>query len=351
MTNKPTEKKETTTIFKRAEAAQNRLESLKQDFEEKVAVCSEKTALVNRLKTTMAELEQEIYWEDKKNRIPVNPRDGERCKELADQIALAVENHQQSSNELTLLNKEISELEKELKGLESNVPASELVSLQESCNAAFEKVISLKDAIVVQEEAKQKAKSAVPSILELDQERENLLAKIALGEASQNDLSNFDKKYAKELASKRKAEENADSVASSANQTIAGLRRCLTEAERELNSLLNQRDSARFCFLRGEIERVGNDYLELANALIEKYKRILGLELLMRGFTQNPKIKTANSNLFKIPMFNIKAFQSQLAKAPSGTLPEAENATFPHSLNDYAMAEKERIARLGIAWD
>ena len=131
------------------------------------------------------------------------------------------------------------------------------IGLQDRCKVMSEKINSLQKAISDQEEIKAKARSAVPSMQSLNNERENLLAKIALGEASQKDLDSFDKKYAKELTATREARQLSESIISSADQTIAGLRRCLNNAELELTTLTDQKDSARLDFLRSEVEKVG----------------------------------------------------------------------------------------------
>ena len=70
----------------------------------------------------------------------------------------------------------------------------------------------------------------------------------------------------------------------------------------------------------------------------------------MRKFTDNPRIRTANYGDFRIPMFNLRAFQSFLAKEPEGTFPPAKNAGKSYGLIDFMNAEKERIIKLGIDW-
>ncbi|HNX77562.1 MAG TPA: hypothetical protein PKM56_17920 [Candidatus Rifleibacterium sp.] len=226
------------------------------------------------------------------------------------------------------------------------------IGLQDRCKVMSEKINSLQKAISDQEEIKAKARSAVPSMQSLNNERENLLAKIALGEASQKDLDSFDKKYAKELTATREARQLSESIISSADQTIAGLRRCLNNAELELTTLTDQKDSARLDFLRSEVEKVGAEYLDLAYALTEKYKRIVGIEVLMRKFTANPGIRTANGDIFKIPMFNLPVFKNLLQKEPAGTFPDAHIAAKFHSSLDVSRdAEKERMAKLGVDLD
>ncbi len=227
-----------------------------------------------------------------------------------------------------------------------------VTGLQDRCKEMSGKIDSLRRAISDQEEIKAKARSAVPSMQSLNNERENLLARIALGEATQKDLDSFDKKYAKELTANREASQLSESIISSADQTIAGLRRCLNNAELELTTLTDQKDSARLDFLRSEAEKVGAEYLELAYALTEKYKRIVGLDCLMRKFRENPNIRTVNSGIFKIPMFNLPVFKSLLQKEPAGTFPDADVAASFHSrLITFMDAEKERMAELGVDLD
>ncbi|EKD81731.1 MAG: hypothetical protein ACD_39C01664G0001 [uncultured bacterium] len=333
-----------------AQEAFDKLPKLKQVYENSVEVFGEKRNLAMELSRKLDVLEADIQWEDRIQKIPVLPRDGEKYEALKARVKFASQELQQANEDMQRIHNELAELEKELKNYSFNTPASEVIELQERCKSASEKVESLRRAILAQEEIKQKASSIVPSTQELDKSREDLLAKIALGDATAKDLAAFDKEYAKDMSAAREARKSSENAVSSANQTIAGLRRRLAEAEQELNTLIDQTGSARFHFLKSEIETVCDDYLELANALTEKYKRIMALEALMRTFTDNPKIRTANYNVFKIPMFNLRAFQSFLAKAPAGFYPIAEDAGSSYALREFINAEKERIIELGIDW-
>lgn len=233
----------------------------------------------------------------------------------------------------------------------SNItPASEVIALQEQCLKASEKVEALQLAILAQEEIKQKAYSSIPSMLELDKAREDMLAKIALGDVTAKDLAAFDKEYEEKITVARDVRKSLENVVSSANQTIAGLQRRQTEAEKEMSTLTGEEESARIHFLQSEMEKLGCEYLELANALTEKYKRIITLEALMRSFTKSPKIRTVNCDVFKIPMFNLSAFHSFLEKSPAGTFPTAEDAGKSYPSRESIDAEIERIVELGIKW-
>ncbi len=351
MSEKQTKKQSTTFNFTAAQEASDRLQGLKQDYKKRVEACGAQKSAALELQENFFKLIAETQWEDREERIPTNPDDGRKYEELKARVKSAFQELHQAEAEAESISNEITGLEKELHSYECNIPVSEVKILQGRCKAASEKITALKRAILAQEEIKGKASSAIPSMHDLDKQRENLLAKIALGDATTKDLDIFDKEYAKGLEATLEAKKQSASVILSADQTIAGLRRCLTEAERELNELITQKDSARLSFLRSEVERVGAEYLNLANALTEKYKSILGLEALMKKFTANPRIRTVNCEDFRIPMFNIGAFKAQLVRAPGGTFPEAENAGSHHFLLAYLNAEIERIMKLGIDWD
>ena len=326
----------------------SRLERLKHEHENSVKVFDEKRSHAMELSRKLDELESEIRWEDRIEKIPVFPSEGEKYEALKARVKLASQELQEADAEMRRTNQELAELEKELKNYSFDIPAAEVIKLQESCKTASEKVESLQNAIHAQEEIKAKASSTVLSTEELDKAREDLLARIALGDATEKDLADFDKEHSKKLTAAREAKKSSESAVVSANQTIAGLRRRLAEAESELSNLIDQKNSALFSFLKSEIEKAGDEYLELARALTEKYKNIMGLEALMRSYTDNPRVRTANYGDFRIPMFNLRAFQSFLAKAPAGTFPEAQDAGASYCIKEHLNAEKERIIKLGI---
>lgn len=345
------EKQSTVSGLHQAQDAMNRLRSLKQEHKNKMEVYGSKKHAAQDLQQSFEKLIENTNWEDKENRIPASPRAGKKYEELKIKVESAFQEVQQAENEVKSIEKEITELEKDLRNTEYDIPASEVLELQKRLKTASEKVGSLQRAIQAQEEIKTKASSSIPSMQEMDKQRENLLAKIALGDATGEELEDFDKRYAEELAVTRETKRRSESVVSSANQTIAGLRRCLAEAESELNELTVQKDSARYHYLRSEAEKTGEEYLEAAKALLEKYERILGLEYLMRAFTKNPKIRTVSCTDLKIPMFSLRAFNERLEKHPDCLLPEAEAASESYSVLAASKAEKERMTELGIDWD
>ena len=347
LNEKTLEEQPTTFNYIVAQEKFDKLQTLKQDHVSTLDTCNTKEMLVKKLQLSLEELVLEIQWKDKEKKIPMYPQDGKKYKEFKSRIELASQELQQATDEAKQKGNTIADLEKELKKYEYNIPALEVVTIQKQCKDASEKVDALQCAILDQENIKEKASSSVPSMQDLDKDRENLLAKITLGEATTKDLNSFDKKYAKEQGKIQKIKKNSKSIILSANQTIAGLQRRLTNAETQLNTLITQKDTVQLHFLRSEIEKTGDEYSELANSLIEKYKRILGLEGLMRTFITNPKIRGINYHDFRIPTFSLRAFgDTHSDYRHGGFLPKARLAS--QSLIILKDVEKERISKLGI---
>lgn len=325
----------------------DQLEQLKQDYKNHVEISNTKKSFVNKLQLSLEKFISNIQWADKEKRIPENPHDAKKQKELIAMVELALRELEQAQNDVKQRGDSITELEQELKNYEYNIPALEVVTIQELCKEASKKVESLQCAILDQKEIKEKANSNIPSMQELEKIRENLLAKITLGEADKKDLLSFDKKYVKKHAEMQKAKKNSERIASSANQTIAGLQRRLTIADSELNALKTQRKTVQLHFLRSEIEKAGDEYLELARSLTDKYKRILGLEALMKIFIKKPGIKGINFNDFRIPTFSLRAFNDTHSDyRHGGFYPEARLAS--KSLTTDKDFERERISKLGV---
>jgi chromosome segregation ATPase len=200
------------------------------------------------------------------------------------------------------LSREINELSNELENFGYLLGVDEVLRYQEDVAQAEKKVTGFQTLIAVQEDIIQKARQAAPDSLDtLLRKREDILADISMGKATDKDLKALDE----EIAAQDEAVIEFNKTASQANQVIAGLQRKLSAAEDELNLLQSRRQDVFTEFLMGRAEILGEEYVELSMQLIDKYKQLVALDQII-GYPS--RLTGPIRDGFAIPTFRLKAF-------------------------------------------
>jgi chromosome segregation ATPase len=270
----------------------------------------------------------------------------ERFEQLKTKVEIAAKEAGEAEARLEELQEEEKAIIAEVFDLDTAV--EETILFRTRLSDAAQKVTQLQEQIALQEEVSDKTRSGLPSLDKLNRKREDLLAEIATGNATECQLSELDTLIESEKKRVSVALEDAETTIEHARQTIAGLNRKLTEAEDDL-ATLELRDKAVISrFLRVEAEKAGSDYARLAGELVGKFRRLVALGRIMsaRGFTS---IGEDNLHQFTIPRFMLNAHD----------LPGVEGWYFDggpvlqhlqrRGINENDMAaETERIARMGI---
>lgn len=121
------------------------------------------------------------------------------------------------------------------------------------------------------------AAATVPGREDLDRQRVDINARLALGEADASDLARIDA----EIEKHEEATEAAEKKIAPLMEQIAALESRIAQEEEALRKLLPVHDSRKRSFLMSEAEAAGKVYVELARELENKYLRIGALNELL----------------------------------------------------------------------
>jgi vacuolar-type H+-ATPase subunit I/STV1 len=244
------------------------------------------------------------------------------------------------------LTQERDDLKEQLANFEYLCTEEELLGYLKAHEEAKQKTADLRAAITKQDETIREANAGVPSMGDLLQQREDLLADIAMGNASGDSLETLDAQIGqkeKEIAS---AKAEAKKIVSQAQQVIAGLKRKMTEMEAKVKELKEEiLPEAIAHFLLTRAETACEEYVQIARELIEKHRQIVGLGTLLKNSVPCGKnILAGKWNEFRIPAFDLKACEGHLA--PTFTL--FKWSEHGNDAQGAAEAERQRIKALGI---
>jgi len=271
----------------------------------------------------------------------------EELERLKRNVSIAEQELKGVTETCNSINKEINETEDKLKNFQYVALAEDVLKYQFDFIRVQKKVDDLQEAICIQEEVI-KVDSIIPSMKEWNTKRENLLAEIASGQASENDLQEFEKVFSKEEKIIEAAQAKANKAIAFANQTISGLKRKLMVATNELNLMKSKKVDVLSHFFKAQLEAVAEEYVELAGKLVEKYKQILALEYLSTVCRGKLKILLLNWEALSIPLFNLNACKTLNSTYFPGLWDESRFASYSKSLKMSVEAEMGRIDKLGI---
>lgn len=253
---------------------------------------------------------------------------------------------QSAQEELNSLQEQETALLAVVATLNGNYATECLLYLQNKQNEAEQQIVKIKEAIAFQEEliAREKAIKA-PDLAAVIQERNEMLADIALGKSQAAELPEIDEKLRLATA---KAEESAglmDDIITIALQTISGLKRKLTITENDLQSINCAKTEAERRFLLAEAEKVGAEYIEAAKLVTAAFRRLLALnEILTKKGHQNIEGETSLS-LTMLPTFNLINHRPHSLKGELVDIAEASSSQF---LKMDMNAEQYRFYSKGI---
>ncbi len=117
------------------------------------------------------------------------------------------------------------------------------------------------ETAIAETEAK-RAGLAVPSVPQVETERAELGARVALGEATASDLEDFDRKTAEARAEAEEAGRRHRATVADLDRTLAALRRRLEGAQAEADSLRQQSATVRGAAIRAVAGRLGEQYVK-----------------------------------------------------------------------------------------
>lgn len=224
--------------------------------------------------------------------------------------------------ELTQVRADIAQNEARYKELEEDVTRLETVELSactiavcaadvmehhRQINQALGVVKGIQAAIDSQNQLIAKAIASIPNVTNRQQERYNLLADIAMGNASEKELKDLDAAISKEQSVISSAEKKAAPLIENGKATVNGLERKLAAANAALHKLESRSSEVAQRFFMGEAEEAAVQYVNNALNLKEQHLRLLGLDWI---FQKNGwgRIAYDGAKPIQIPLFQLPQF-------------------------------------------
>lgn len=162
-----------------------------------------------------------------------------------------------------------------------NSPALDVVlQYQKALSAAQHEVHRIELAMQSKKDAAAQLQREVPDLTELDTARETMLARVAIGEATQDDLAALDAAQEASRVDAMKLKVQADLSERESSQALAGLAKLLDAARQHLASLEAQQEKLVGKLIQETRNEVYGEYLQAAAAVRDAWLRLLGLARL-----------------------------------------------------------------------
>lgn len=231
-----------------------------------------------------------------------------------------------------------------------STPLQTVLELQEAVSAAHVVVANLESNIATGEQILAENPPVKSNLLNLQIQRENALAGIMTGAATDADLKTIDKAIAAEQAAITKSTSATGGFIADTAQTIAGLKRKLEEEETKLAELEFSRYHSVHAYLLAEAEQIGTEYIVAAQKVAATHRRLLAIDKLLDKHQRGSTITAAHPVKLVIPVFNLTAHNR--AKSPDfpGVLHESVKTYQGSTCLDAATRiERERINNNGVS--
>lgn len=172
-------------------------------------------------------------------------------------------------------------------------------------------IINLEDLIATKQREASAAAAAVPSIEHLSRTREDLLAAVAVGQATHGEVQAFDTKSEAEKKAHQEALATAKRIANEAEQAIAGLQRKLAEAQGELHALHGRDMSLLRAVVMHQAETTCHEYVKAALVVKAAYLRLTALDGLLKSKGLKPAGIIGGGVPINLPVFQLPACDGQ----------------------------------------
>jgi len=205
---------------------------------------------------------------------------------------------------------------KELAELRKGCGMEEALSFQQSLAEAEQRVPDVKALVEEQERVIREAKATIPSAEQLLERRQDILAGLSTGDATEAQLKTVDQELETMNIQIADASAKASDIIHTAEARLAGLRRMLKAAEDELQKLTLQKPDVARLVLKSQAALVYSDYLKLGEQLGQKFVEMMSLNALICSVPERRQIDHSillMASVMKIPRFKIGAD----AEAPS----------------------------------
>lgn len=235
-------------------------------------------------------------------------RYAEKLQSLKDQLQKLRQDLQRSEERRKALNDELVQLQTvELPLCMANLSAEDVLEHHRQIGAANAEVGRIQSAIDAQHQLIADAQANIPSTVDRQAERHNLMADIALGKAQKDALEKLDAEIASDKKSSADAEKKVAPQIADAQATVAGLGRKLKAAQDALNALDSKSAEVAHRYYVGEAQKAAAQYVNHALELRRLHFLLLGLNSIISGHDGIGIVRHGTKPIH-LPMFRLPQF-------------------------------------------
>lgn len=260
----------------------------------------------------------------------------------------------QMKDDLDKITQQMEDLEAErtrlkdidLPGCIQKTSIAEVLAHQDVLKALRADAKRLEDAIDAQNKVIVEAKASIAPVQDVSARRAEILADIAIGEASQRDLEKLDAVTDGERKAQEARRAKAEPIINQATQTIAGLEAKLAEQERKIS--WKERDNPLILeqLLMSEISQTGALYVSHALALKETFSKLVALDTLLKEATGEARGIIAFN--LTIPLPKLEECKEFAARETPDLLFTTKFAGMGNEIHQaWTKSERERLAGEG----
>lgn len=217
---------------------------------------------------------------------------------------------------------------------------------QANINAASEKLEALRNTVAQSENALAALVAEKPNLEKLNQQYEDALAAAAAGETDAAEHTWL----ATEIDTAKAKLAALDPEIESHQKTIAGLLRKIAEQEQALSALRKDSEKVIRHFLLADAAAAGQRYLEHARLLIDEWRRLEGLSLLLLEIGHLPALSPAGNTL-TLPAYELPAFEGKRVQHNRNAHFETRFVGPRGYKMDFAKREADLLRSMGIDFD
>jgi hypothetical protein len=288
---------------------------------------------------------------DRRGRDGLNAWEQDHLGTLVNAAENAEEAYQVAQERAECLDRDLTALNQEMSSLDYPLPAEQVLAFQDRLAVALAAVSALDNVIASQEAIIRDCESQIPTLADRTLEREDLLAEIAVGNATADDLKFLDDSIANEKATVDAAHRDAASITAPARQTIAGLARKREEAQANYESLNGQFPRVLASFIKGEAEKNCKEYCAAAVTLVRCLEKHEALQSLHARYGREAIPQTLGMRELYIPVLPLDSCKAHVANPGAVGFKEAVEFRYRSSEEVNSAIDKERASIIALGID
>ena len=233
-------------------------------------------------------------------------------------------------------------LQVQFDALYQQITVEDLLPMQATVTDLSQKIESLK-VLVAEEEgcAAEDGQGNNHPLVQLNKEKEDLLAAIACGESSDEERLAV---LSQEISKEEELQDNHVNALITSSQKITGLNRKVKQVGQELALAQRNYLDGLTMFLDQELEKAGGNYVKDAGKLAAAYSKVIALAAILEKCGMTKNVFGTYTRSFKIPSFLLDTCMAHEITDMTGVLFKFDGSDVQGKID----GEIERIGRLGI---